>query len=209
MTKQVLTRSYRAPEILLYNDGVYSTPIDMWGVGCVFAEMLSMLDTGEPECRFDRRMLFPCYSTSQRYKEELQSILDVLGTPAEAHMTLVRTKEAAEYLRSLHPRRPEDFDKRYPTAGRDAIDLLRGLVSFFPEHRLTADTALAHPFLAPVRRPLDEVVHGGAPVDCSGGADLHQLIVQVLHQYNPEISDDWEAKAAAQLASCGRYSGLS
>lgn len=37
MTKHVVTRWYRAPELPLYNDGMYSTAIDMWSVGCCFA----------------------------------------------------------------------------------------------------------------------------------------------------------------------------
>ena len=59
MTKHVVTRWYRAPELPLYNDGVYTTAIDMWSLGCVYAEMLGMLDTGNPEDRcFQRSCVF-------------------------------------------------------------------------------------------------------------------------------------------------------
>jgi serine/threonine protein kinase len=33
MTKHVVTRWYRAPELPLYNDGMYTTAIDMWSIG--------------------------------------------------------------------------------------------------------------------------------------------------------------------------------
>jgi mitogen-activated protein kinase 1/3 len=43
MTRHVVTRWYRAPELPLYNDGTYTVSIDVWSVGCVYAEMLGML----------------------------------------------------------------------------------------------------------------------------------------------------------------------
>ena len=46
---------------------------------------------------------------------------------------------------------------RYPWAPADALDLLRQLLAFFPEDRITAQDALAHPFFAPVRRVSAEV----------------------------------------------------
>ncbi len=38
-THEVVTLWYRAPELLL-GSRTYSTPIDMWSVGCIFAEMI-------------------------------------------------------------------------------------------------------------------------------------------------------------------------
>ena len=38
--QHVVTRWYRAPELMLSADGNYTTAIDMWSVGCVFAELL-------------------------------------------------------------------------------------------------------------------------------------------------------------------------
>jgi serine/threonine protein kinase len=46
---------------------------------------------------------------------------------------------------------------RYPWAPADALDLLRQMLAFFPEDRITAQDALAHPFFAPVRRVSAEV----------------------------------------------------
>ena len=40
MTEYVVTRWYRAPEILLGSQQ-YTAAVDMWSVGCIFAEMLS------------------------------------------------------------------------------------------------------------------------------------------------------------------------
>lgn len=213
MTRHVVTRWYRAPELPLYNDGEYTTAIDVWSVGCVYAEMLGMLDTGEPECRYDRRALFPggsCYpmskdrakdKTGKEKKDQLAIIMDVLGTPTEDEIGRVRTEAARDYLRSLKPKRPEDLNKRYPTAGAEATDLLRKFLRFNPEDRITIDEALAHPFLAPVRRPADETVRKEGPIHFRrvSPENIRDLFVHEVRCYNPQIPDNWKELAAAGL----------
>lgn len=57
LTQHVVTRWYRAPEVILLQD-VYTAAIDIWSVGCIFAELLSMMreNFATP---FDRQPLFP------------------------------------------------------------------------------------------------------------------------------------------------------
>ena len=65
LTKHVVTRWYRAPEVILMNE-FYSYSIDMWSVGCIFAELLSMMEANFPDA-FSRVPLFPgksCYPLS-------------------------------------------------------------------------------------------------------------------------------------------------
>ena len=167
MTRHVVTRWYRAPELPLYNDGAYTTAIDVWSIGCCFAELLGMLDNGDPDSRYDRRALFPggaCAPLSKerpgaegKKRDQLAVIFDVLGTPTEEEMSRVRTPEAASFLRSLPKRAPENLSKRYPGAGSAALDLLRSMLRFHAGDRCTVEAALAHPFLESVRRPSDEV----------------------------------------------------
>ena len=57
LTHHVVTRWYRAPEVILMND-FYSYSIDMWSVGCIFAELLSMMEQNFPDA-FSRVPLFP------------------------------------------------------------------------------------------------------------------------------------------------------
>ncbi|MGH0188368.1 UNVERIFIED_CONTAM: hypothetical protein FKN15_029281 [Acipenser sinensis] len=66
MTEYVATRWYRAPELML-SLHKYTQAIDMWSVGCIFAEMLG------------RRQLFP----GKNYIHQLQLIMSVLGTPSD------------------------------------------------------------------------------------------------------------------------------
>jgi len=44
-THEVVTLWYRAPEILL-GSKFYSTSVDVWSLGCVFAEMVSLFTFG-------------------------------------------------------------------------------------------------------------------------------------------------------------------
>jgi len=57
LTRHVVTRWYRAPEVILMNE-FYSYSIDMWSVGCIFAELLSMMEDNFPD-PFSRVPLFP------------------------------------------------------------------------------------------------------------------------------------------------------
>lgn len=208
MTKHVVTRWYRAPELPLYNDGMYTYAIDMWSVGCCYAEMLGMLDTGDPECRYDRHALFPggaCYPMSKdkrdksgkERKDQLIVILEVLGKPTSDEIRRVKTSAAQEFLASLTPRPPEDLNKRYPTAGPEAIDLLRRMLRLLPEDRATVDDALAHSFLAPVRRPQDEVVRREGPIHFRRIVPEHirELMVEEIRAYNAHIPDNWRELA--------------
>ena len=58
MSQHVVTRWYRAPEVLLMDEEGYSESIDMWSVGCIVAELLSTLEKGR-SCTWKGRPLFP------------------------------------------------------------------------------------------------------------------------------------------------------
>lgn len=209
MTRHVVTRWYRAPELPLYNDGHYSPAIDTWSVGCVYAEMLGMLDTGNPDDRYDRRALFPggaCAPMSRDRgqgnktkdgkprKEQLDVIFEVLGTPTDDEIKRVRSEDAREALRRLPKRAPEDLRKRFPAADPASLDLLQKFFRFLPEDRITIDGALAHPFLAPVRRPHDEVGRGEGSIRFGAITpdNIRRLMVEEIRYYNTSIPPNWE-----------------
>lgn len=71
LTAHVVTRWYRAPEVILMND-FYSYSIDIWSAGCIFAELLSMMSENFPDFT-SRNPLFPgstCYKLSPRNGSE-------------------------------------------------------------------------------------------------------------------------------------------
>ncbi|KAG9326389.1 hypothetical protein KVV02_008009 [Mortierella alpina] len=142
MTEYVATRWYRAPEIMLSFQS-YTKAIDMWSVGCIFAEMLG----GKP--------LFK----GRDYVDQLNQILQILGTPDEATLRRIGSERAQAYIRSL-PKMPTiHFQQLYPRASPLAIDLLEKLLNFDPAARITVEQALAHPYLAAYHEEDDEPVH--------------------------------------------------
>jgi len=142
MTEYVATRWYRAPEIMLSFQS-YTKAIDMWSVGCIFAEMLG----GKP--------LFK----GRDYVDQLNQILNILGTPDDATLRRVGSERAQVYIRSL-PKMPRiPFQNLYPKANPLALDLLSRLLAFDPAQRIVVEQALAHPYLAAYHDEDDEPVH--------------------------------------------------
>lgn len=115
LTGHVVTRWYRAPEIILLEKD-YGPGIDIWAVGCIFAELLGMMKENAPTF-MDRQPLFPgksCFPlspaknpTEQRSgfpfsnQDQLAIIFQVIGTPSEADKSFVTDMKALEYLETF------------------------------------------------------------------------------------------------------------
>lgn len=139
LTEYVVTRWYRAPELLVENDN-YNEAIDMWSVGCILAEFLG------------RKALFP----GRDYLQQLRLIIDVLGTPTASDLAIIQNEQAVEYIKSLPKREKVNFRKLYPNANPQAIDLLERMLVFDPSKRITATDALAHPYMEALHNVNDE-----------------------------------------------------
>ncbi|KAJ1559055.1 Mitogen-activated protein kinase [Cladochytrium tenue] len=142
MTEYVATRWYRAPEIMLSFKS-YTKAIDMWSVGCIFAELLG----GKP--------LFK----GRDYVDQLNQILCILGTPDDATLRRIGSERAQLYIRSLRRTVKVPWSQMYPKASATAIDLLERLLTFDPAARITVEEALAHPYLEAYHDVDDEPVH--------------------------------------------------
>ncbi|MBA0840631.1 hypothetical protein Goarm_003202 [Gossypium armourianum] len=81
MTEYVVTRWYRAPELLLCCDN-YGTSIDVWSVGCIFAEILG------------RKPIFP----GTECLNQLKLIINVLGSQQEADIQFIDNPKARRML---------------------------------------------------------------------------------------------------------------
>ncbi|KAG2157844.1 kinase-like protein [Suillus bovinus] len=135
LTEYVATRWYRAPEIMLAFRG-YTRAIDVWSIGCIFAELM----LGRPLFKVD----------------QLNKILDVLGTPEEDVINRIGSDKAQFYIRSLPVKKAVPLWKLLPTADAQALDLLQKMLSFDPSARISVADALAHPWLASYHEETDE-----------------------------------------------------
>ncbi|WOL09986.1 mitogen-activated protein kinase [Canna indica] len=141
MTEYVVTRWYRAPELLL-NCSEYTAAIDIWSVGCILGEIVM------------RQPLFP----GRDYVQQLRLITELIGSPDDASLGFLRSENARKYVRQLpwHPR--QSFALRFPNMSPGARDLLERMIVFDPSKRITVAEALQHPYLAPFHNLNDEPV---------------------------------------------------
>ena len=157
LTKHVVTRWYRAPELILIQP--YTSAVDIWSLGCILAELLSMQEGSVPGYQ-DRTPLFPggtCYPLSggdtgevDERLDQLSVIFGVIGTPTSEDVEAIG--KANEYIKTLGTIKPKKFSERFPAADPTALDLLEKMLKFNPERRCTAEEALDHEFLRGVRR---------------------------------------------------------
>lgn len=99
LTNYVATRWYRPPEILLYRTN-YGKPLDIWSVGCIFAEMLG------------RKVFLP----GQSGFEQLHLILQKLGTPSAEMIERIPSTKSKSYLKRLPTYPAYPLSKRFPNA---------------------------------------------------------------------------------------------
>ncbi|PON78581.1 GPCR kinase [Parasponia andersonii] len=123
----VVTLWYRAPEILL-GSRHYSTPVDVWSVGCIFAEMVN------------QRPLFPGDSEI----DELFKIFRILGTPNED--TWPGVSSLPDFKSAFPKWPPKDLATIVPNIGSAGIDLLSKMLCLDPSKRITARSALEHEY---------------------------------------------------------------
>ena len=130
----VVTRNYRSPELLLESRS-YDTAIDMWALGCSFAEL------------FSGKVLFP----GEDCGDQLRLMVDMLGVPEEAQLPADPSEEGQQLLQeALAAARPGSAPLRTQLPAErlpeGALSLLEGLLQWDPARRLSAADALAHPF---------------------------------------------------------------
>nr|AHY02157.1 mitogen-activated protein kinase 4 [Betula platyphylla] len=141
MTEYVVTRWYRAPELLL-NCSEYTAAIDVWSVGCILGEIV----TREP--------LFP----GRDYVHQLRLITELIGSPDDASLGFLRSDNARRYVRQLPQCRKQQFSTKFPSMSPGALDLLEKMLVFDPNKRITVEEALCHPYLSSLHDLNDEPV---------------------------------------------------
>ncbi|KAK3165004.1 hypothetical protein QOZ80_1AG0027700 [Eleusine coracana subsp. coracana] len=181
-TDYVATRWYRAPELCGSFFSKYSPAIDIWSIGCIFAEIL----TGKP--------LFP----GKNVVHQLDLMTDLLGTPSLDTISRIRNEKARRYLSSMRKKQPVPFSERFPKADPAALKLLQRLLAFDPKDRPTAEEALADPYfkgLAKVERepscqPITKMEFEFERRKVTK-EDVKELIFREILEYHPQLLKDY------------------
>ncbi|XP_051134242.1 mitogen-activated protein kinase homolog NTF6 [Andrographis paniculata] len=174
MTEYVVTRWYRAPELLL-NCSEYTAAIDMWSVGCILMEIIA------------REPLFP----GKDYVQQLGLINELLGSPDESDLRFLRSDNARRYVKQLPYIPKQPLSRKFPDASPGAIDLAMKMLVFDPEKRITVEEALNHPFLSSLHEINEEPMCPSPFVfdfeqSSLSEEDIKDLIWRESLKFNPE-----------------------
>lgn len=187
--KVVVTIWYRAPELIL-GSYHYTPAIDLWAIGCIFAELLSLrpIFKGE-EAKMDTKKTVPFQ------RNQMQKIVEIMGMPTKERWSLITSMPDYPQLSSVRPPSGDHHhhhhsSRSYPTTsslqkwytntinhstaasssqkpespltnlGQEGYKLLAGLLEYDPQKRLTAAQALQHPFFSTGDRVLPNAFEG-------------------------------------------------
>lgn len=209
-TEYISTRWYRAPECLL-TDGWYTYKMDMWGVGCVMFEVIS---------------LFPLFPGANEL-DQIQKIHNIIGTPHPDILEKMR-KRSSHMNFNFPPKVGTGIDKLLPDVNPDAIDLIKKLLAYNPDERYSARQALKHPYFKELRdqeRLSHVIASGQVPVpnavstskdqDDSFEADgkrdkstTDATATRSVSDFNPTIFQKPQDKKPAAAAAVGEKPGF-
>lgn len=172
LTSHVVTRWYRAPEVILVEKN-YNQKIDVWSLGCIFTELLLMMKE-HTDSPLERKPFFPghsCFPLSPDSNAKLQKsgfpvdsadqlimILKKMGTPNSGDLDFITDEKALAYLKSMPQYPKSNLSKIFHAASAEAISFIEGCLTFNPHKRLSIDECLAHPLFASIRNPSVEKI---------------------------------------------------
>lgn len=143
MTPYVVTRYYRAPEVILGMG--YKENVDIWSIGCIFGEMIR------------GQVMFP----GSDHIDQWNKIADLLGTPTDIFLSRLqpmvkqyvenRTKCPGYSFEMLFPDelfyQAESSTEKTKLCVAQARNLLSKMLIVDPEQRISVDEALQHPYI--------------------------------------------------------------
>lgn len=173
-TEYISTRWYRAPEIMLKST-YYSSPIDLWAVGCIMYETYTF------------RPLFP----GSGEVDTLFKITAVLGTPTKDTWPEGVTLASQHHFK-LPSMVPTSLKSLVRNASDDGITVMQHMLMWDPQKRPTAAQSLQYPYFQvgqTLGKPTPKAVHTGSPVRKQPQALYHEDESAVRTKINKETSN--------------------
>ena len=155
LTMEVITRWYRAPEILMGCQN-YRCCVDLWSVGCVLAEMANKYAFLPGDSEID----------------QLHKIFRAFGTPTE---TIWPGIEQLPFWRNTFPQWDSmSLSRLVPSLDDDGWDLLQGLMQYYPPKRLSAAIAVQHAFVTDTQENLDSSIDNKHKNESINNTEMHK-----------------------------------
>ncbi|GLT31284.1 hypothetical protein SLA2020_060310 [Shorea laevis] len=181
-TDYVATRWYRAPELCGSFYSKYTPAVDIWSIGCIFAELL----TGQP--------LF----SGKNVVEQLELVTDLLGSPSAETISRIRNDKARRFLSGMRKKEPISFSKKFPNVDPLALRLLEHMLAFDPQDRPSAEEALTDPYfhglsnvnLEPSMKPISKFEFEFERRKLANG-DVRELIYREILEYHPQMLKEY------------------
>eukprot|EP01084_Bolivina_argentea_P037468 69314_1 len=162
----IVHRWYRSPEVILlqHNCAKSLWSVDMWSIGCIFAELLQM-QKNNCSAVWDRQPLFrgdSCFPLSPKrsrktnkiylsYRDQIRVIFEIIGTPTKSEINAINDENARSYVNEIPCQEAIDLSKHFPGTNSDGVELLKNLLKFDVKKRLNANGALKSSYFDRVR----------------------------------------------------------
>lgn len=190
LTDYVVTRWYRAPEVVLLASE-YTKSIDVWSVGCILCELIG------------RKPIF----TGKDHLDQIKKILAVIGTPSEVDMEWLPVKSPARvFIKKVPVCNKHPWKEVYPKATDAAVEAIERMLTFSPTKRATVPDCLSLKYFEALHMPDDEPA-AKAPVDWAFDkfTPTKRLLQNYIYKECAIFHPDVLQRDAALLPSRGIY----
>jgi len=215
ITKHVVTRYYRAPEISLLIQKRDKLPaIDIWSMGCIMGELLQMIPGQEQGVRGKREILLKgaadlvlsprtFHNRPIISKQQLNVIFKFLGTPSKDYINKIKNADLRKWIQSQDYREPEDLAKRFRNVSPECLDFMRQMLHYDVEDRYDVYQCLTHSWLDVKEGDALDMTHEKIVEDFEDvHLNDHQLrlmvVDEVLH-FNPRWRDHLQLQYQALI----------
>lgn len=161
----------------------YDKSLDVWSIGCIFAELL------------DRKPLFPGKESS----EQIELILSILGTPKIEDIYKDGRSNSKELIFKYGKIEKVPWKEIFPNAQEDALDLLEKMLKFDPDKRVTVEQAMKHKYFDDLPSEADEKPEPVSKFDFEfedqdlSITDLRELILhEIMLYHDQKLLDEYE-----------------
>ena len=203
LSLHVCTRYYRPPEIIIGENYDYSA--DIWGIGCIFAELLLLKKKARIKSQTQNIFLkgdyclplSPKITESSENSDQLEVILNTLGKPNDEDTCFITIEENLKYIKNMTKIPKKRISEIFPGITSLEADLLSKMLEFNPYFRISAEECLKHSYFdnvvdkIPFQPSKDKIkLDFGIGKEMSVNA-LHEIIGKELHYYKKinEVTD--------------------